>query len=54
MSRRRRVIKKTEKFDGRYGSPVVARLINTIMLSGKKSVAEKIVYAAIEKNPRRF
>jgi len=49
MSRRRRVIKKTEKFDGRYGSPIVARLINTIMLSGKKSVAEKIVYAAIEK-----
>lgn len=49
MSRRRRVIKKTEKFDGRYGSPVVARLINTIMQSGKKSVAERIVYSAIEK-----
>ncbi len=49
MSRRRRVIKKTEKFDGRYGSPVVARLINTIMQDGKKSVAERIVYAAIEK-----
>lgn len=49
MSRRRRVIKKTEKFDSRYGSPVVARLINTIMHSGKKSVAERIVYAAIEK-----
>jgi len=50
MSRRRRTIKKTEKFDGRYGSPVVARLINTIMQSGKKSVAERIVYAAIEKS----
>jgi small subunit ribosomal protein S7 len=49
MSRRRRVIKKEEKFDGRYGSPVVARLIATIMKSGKKSVAERIVYAAIEK-----
>ena len=49
MSRRRRVIKKTEKFDNRYGSPVVARLINTVMESGKKSVAERIVYAAIEK-----
>jgi len=49
MSRRRRVIKKTEKFDGRYGSPVVARLINTIMQDGKKSVAERIVYDAIEK-----
>ena len=49
MSRRRRVIKKTEKFDSRYGSPLVARLINTIMEDGKKSVAEKIVYGAIEK-----
>ncbi|MDD5348627.1 MAG: 30S ribosomal protein S7 [Chthoniobacteraceae bacterium] len=49
MSRRRRVIKKTEKFDSRYGSPLVARLINTIMESGKKSVAERIVYGAIEK-----
>jgi small subunit ribosomal protein S7 len=49
MSRRRRVIKKTEKFDSRYGSPLVARLINTIMESGKKSIAEHIVYGAIEK-----
>lgn len=49
MSRRRRVIKKTEKFDSRYGSPLVARLINTIMESGKKSLAERIVYGAIEK-----
>jgi len=49
MSRRRRVIKKTEKFDSRYGSPLVAHLINTIMESGKKSIAEKIVYGAIEK-----
>jgi len=49
MSRRRRVIKKTEKFDSRYGSPLVARLINTIMEDGKKSTAERIVYGAIEK-----
>jgi len=49
MSRRRRVIKKVEKFDSRYGSPVVARLISTIMKSGKKSIAERIVYTAIEK-----
>ncbi len=49
MSRRRRVIHKEEKFDSRYGSPLVARLIATIMQGGKKSTAEKIVYAAIEK-----
>jgi small subunit ribosomal protein S7 len=49
MSRRRRVIKKTEKADARYGSPIVAQLIATVMNSGKKSVAEGIVYTAIEK-----
>ena len=49
MSRRRRVIKKVEKADGRYGSPIVAQLISTVMNSGKKSVAEGIVYTAIEK-----
>jgi small subunit ribosomal protein S7 len=50
MSRRRRVIHKETKLDGRYGSPVVAQLINTIMQSGKKSLAERIVYTAIEKS----
>ena len=48
MSRRRRVIHKIEKQDGRYHSPVVARLISTVMKSGKKSLAERIVYTAIE------
>jgi small subunit ribosomal protein S7 len=38
-----------ENVDTRYGSPVVARLISTIMKSGKKSLAERIVYTAIEK-----
>jgi small subunit ribosomal protein S7 len=49
MSRRRKTIKRTENIDSRYGSPVVAQLISTIMKDGKKSVAEKIVYTAIEK-----
>jgi small subunit ribosomal protein S7 len=48
MPRRRRVIKRVEKVDGRYGSPLVAKLIGTIMRSGKKSLAERIVYSAIE------
>jgi small subunit ribosomal protein S7 len=48
MSRRRRVIKKIEKADARYGSPVVAQLISTVMNRGKKSLAEGIVYTAIE------
>jgi small subunit ribosomal protein S7 len=50
MSRRRRVIHKIETLDSRYGSPIVARLISTIMRSGKKSLAERIVYQAIEKS----
>jgi small subunit ribosomal protein S7 len=50
MSRRRRVIHRIEALDSRYGSPIVARLISTIMRSGKKSLAERIVYQAIEKS----
>lgn len=50
MSRRRRTIKRVEKADARYGSPVVAQLISTVMQSGKKSIAEGIVYNAIEKS----
>src|SRR5207302_9508495 len=50
MSRRRRVYKKEEHVDSRYGIPAVARLITTVMKRGKKSLAERIVYAAIEKS----
>ena len=37
MSRRKRVYKKEERVDSRYGSPAVARLISTVMKRGKKS-----------------
>src|SRR5438132_12958513 len=50
MSRRKRVYKKEERVDSRYGSPAVARLISTVMNRGKKSLAERIVYTAIEKS----
>jgi small subunit ribosomal protein S7 len=50
MSRRRRVIHKEEKLDARYASPLVARLIGTIMFSGQRSLAERVVYAAIEES----
>lgn len=50
MSRRRRVIHKEEKVDTRYGSPIVARLVDTVMRGGKKALAERIVYRAIEKS----
>src|ERR1700680_4851067 len=50
MSRRRKVYKKAEHVDSRYGSASVARLISTVMKRGKKSLAERIVYTAIDKS----
>jgi len=50
MSRRRRTIRKEVKKDARYASPMVARLISTVMRCGKKSIAERIVYTAIDKS----
>jgi small subunit ribosomal protein S7 len=34
--------------DSVYGSPLVTQVINKIMLDGKKSIAEQIVYEALE------
>ncbi|HEY8320358.1 MAG TPA: 30S ribosomal protein S7 [Candidatus Baltobacteraceae bacterium] len=34
--------------DGKYNSKVLARFINKVMLSGKKSVAEKVMYSALD------
>ena len=50
MSRRRKVYKKEERVDSRYGSSAVARLISTVMKRGKKSLAERVVYTAIDKS----
>ena len=38
--------------DPKHGSQVIARFINMVMQSGKKSVAEKIVYGALEHDRR--
>lgn len=48
MARRKRVYEKEVIKDSRYDSEVVARLISRVMLSGKKSIAENIVYSAID------
>lgn len=48
MARRKRVYKKIERRDSRYDSPLVGKLISKIMLDGKRSLAERIVYAAID------
>ncbi len=49
MSRRKRIHTKPERHDPRYESSLVAKMISKVMVSGKKSLAERIVYAAIDK-----
>ena len=46
--RRRRPEKRELTPDVKYSSMNIARLINTIMTRGKKSVAQKIVYGALD------
>ncbi len=48
MPRRREVPKRTWLPDPKYRSPAVTRFMNVLMLDGKKSVAEKIVYGAFD------
>ena len=47
MSRRRKTIKRVEAIDPKFNSPMVAHMVNYMMKSGKKTVAERIVYGAI-------
>ncbi len=49
MPRKGNVPKREVLPDPVYGSTVVAKLINSIMLDGKKGVAQNIVYGAFEK-----
>lgn len=55
MSRRRQAIKREVAEDPKYNSALVSRLINVVMGSGKKTVAQRIVYGTFdritEKNP---
>lgn len=55
MSRRRRAYKRPLIPDAKFGSPTVARLVNVVMKWGQKSIAQKIVYGALDelaaKNP---
>jgi small subunit ribosomal protein S7 len=55
MSRRRQATKRPATKDGKFHSALVSRLVNTVMTSGKKSTAQRIVYGAFdsisEKNP---
>src|ERR1041384_5917907 len=49
MSRRRQAEKRPLAEDPKYHSALVTRLVNTVMISGKKSTAQRIVYGAFDK-----
>jgi small subunit ribosomal protein S7 len=49
MARRRAAEKREVLPDAKYGDPVLTRFMNAVMLDGKKSVAEQILYGALDK-----
>ena len=49
MSRKRKAPKKNLIVDPKYKSAIIPKLINSIMYDGKKTIAEKIIYDALEK-----
>lgn len=55
MSRRRQANKRPVPEDSKFHSTLVSRLVNVVMCSGKKSLAQRIVYGTFdriaEKNP---
>ncbi|NNC63554.1 MAG: 30S ribosomal protein S7 [Gammaproteobacteria bacterium] len=53
MSRRSQAPRRTVLPDPKYGNNMLAKFINMVMLSGKKSVAEKIVYGALDRISER-
>ena len=48
MSRRREVPKREILPDPKYGDVQLAKFINALMMHGKKSVAENIIYEALD------
>jgi small subunit ribosomal protein S7 len=55
MSRRRQATRRPVIKDAKFNSTLVSRLVNTVMICGKKTTAQSIVYGAfdaiVEKNP---
>ena len=48
MSRRRRAVRREVSEDAKYGSVELSRFINYVMKNGKKTVAQRVVYAALD------
>ena len=53
MPRRRVVAKREILPDPKFGNVTLAKFMNHVMISGKKSVAERIVYGALDKIQER-
>jgi small subunit ribosomal protein S7 len=53
MSRRSQAPKRTILPDPKYGSDLLAKFMNMIMNDGKKSVAERIIYGALDRIAER-
>ena len=54
MSRRHAAEKREILPDAKYGDRVLTKFMNNLMLDGKKSVAESIVYGALERVQTRL
>ena len=48
MSRRKKSVKRPVLADARYDSQTVSKFINSLMLKGKKSTAERMFYGAMD------
>jgi small subunit ribosomal protein S7 len=53
MSRRRAAVKREVLPDAKFGDSTLAKFMNCLMYEGKKSVAERIVYGALDRIARR-
>jgi small subunit ribosomal protein S7 len=54
MPRRREVPKREILPDPKYGNIELSKFMNVVMESGKKAVAERIIYGALEQIPSNF
>jgi small subunit ribosomal protein S7 len=53
MSRRNQAPRRAVLPDPKYGNDMLAKFVNMVMRSGKKSVAERIVYGALDRISER-
>ena len=54
MSRRRREHKRVIYADPKFGDKLITKFINTMMWHGKRSLAEKIFYGALDQVKEKF